>query len=100
MQILRIKCYGPVHDPRSPIDGSYLQSFDVEAHGGRGHAEFTDNPQLALGFLSMQDAWDAFYSQPRSRPIREDGKPNRPLTCFTAEFVWEPLIEQEINHDG
>lgn len=73
------------------MDGLYVQSFDVEAFGGRGEIEFTDNPDMAQGFLSLGDAMDAWYQQSRVRPIREDGKANRPLTSFSAEFVWEEV---------
>jgi len=95
MNIIRIRCYGPVSDSSTPIDGSYLQAFDVEAYGGRGHVEFTNDPEQAMGFFTIGDAMQAWYSQSRVRPIRADGRRNMPLTAFSAEFVSEPLRKED-----
>ena len=42
---------------------------------------------LAKTFGSKQEAIDYYMQTSKVRPIREDGKPNRPLTCFSATFA-------------
>jgi len=71
----------PSGDPVPP--GSYLKSFNVEAHDGQGTADFTDDPNEALHFDSFSEAMDAWMRQSKTRPLRADGRPNRPLTAFT-----------------
>lgn len=93
--VVRIKCYGPVRDPTCPVDGAYLKSWDIEADNGRGEAEFSYDVDQAYCFPSMEDAMAAWYQQSWSRPTRSDGKPNRPLTAFTSEFVWQPLRKED-----
>lgn len=100
MHIVRIKCYGPVSDPSCPVDGAYLKSFDIEAFDGQGSAEFTEDAHEAIGFFTVQDAITVWYQQSRIRPLREDGKPNRPLSAFTAEFVYEELHEASTGMGG
>jgi hypothetical protein len=63
--------------------GTYLKSFDVDAHDGRGEAAFTDDLREAMKFSSAEDALSAWKTQSKVRPRREDGQPNRPLTAFT-----------------
>ncbi len=62
--------------------GLYLKSCDFEAYEGRGHAEFTINRGSAKCFDSVTAAWNYWRTISKSCPIREDGKPNRPLTAF------------------
>lgn len=62
----------------------YVESFDPEAFDGRGRSTWTTDPAKAKRFPDMEAAM-AFYRQsPASRPTRDDGKPNRPLTVFTV----------------
>jgi hypothetical protein len=61
----------------------YLKSYDVDARDGRGEADFTDNINEALHFPTAGEAFDAWRTQSKKRPLRPDGKPNRPLTAFT-----------------
>ena len=93
--VVRIKCYGPVNDPTCPVDGAYLKAWDIEADGGHGRAEFCYDVEQAYCFYSMADAMAAWYQQSWTTPTRPDGKPNRPLTSFTSEFVWEPLKKED-----
>lgn len=69
--------------------GLLLRAFDPEAFGGRGHADWTDNPAEALKFETSGEAWMLWRRRPFSRPVRPDGRPNRPLTAFTIEVVNE-----------
>lgn len=74
--------------------GNYLESFDVEAHGGRGLACFTPHSHEALRFESTAAAMECWRTQSKTRPLREDGKPNRPLTAFTMSV--EPVSEFDL----
>ena len=65
--------------------GQYLKSFDVEAHDGRGTAEWTDDVTLAMQFADVVEAVQVWRTQSKVRPLREDGRPNRPLTAFHME---------------
>jgi len=69
-----------------PAQG-WLTVADVEAHGGRGWAEMSTDQAKALTFASPADAFEFWRRQSRTRPVRPDGKPNRPLTAFTVEIV-------------
>lgn len=64
-------------------EGQYLKSYDPEAHGGRGDAEFTTDRSRAMVFADVGEALELWKAVPKRRPLREDGKPNRPLTAFS-----------------
>ncbi len=81
-----IKCWGPTYDIKVPIKGEYLKSFDPEAHDGRGEALFTPNVRDAMVFKDAVEAIKTWQTQSVLRPLREDGRPNRPLTSFSASF--------------
>jgi len=70
--------------------GEYLQSFDVEAHDGRGEANFTADIAKAMRFEDHTAAIEAYRTQSKTRPLRRDGKPNRPLTGFNVAFEKVP----------
>lgn len=63
----------------------YLKAYDVNAFSGRGSAELTENRDEALRFADFAAMMEAWRTQSSFRPIREDGKPNRPLTAYTIE---------------
>lgn len=65
---------------------AWLFSFDVDAHDGMGAAQFTQYKHRAYQFPSMAAATFAWRQQSKVRPLRDDGKPNRPLTAFTIEI--------------
>lgn len=81
-----IKCWGPMHTLDQPIKGEYLKSFDPEAHDGRGEALFTPNIKEAMVFTDGVVAIQCWQTQSKTRPLRDDGKKNRPLTAFSASF--------------
>ena len=64
----------------------FLQSCDFEAHGGRGHVEFTKDPAKAMQFNSNPEAFDYWRTTSKTNPVRPDGQPNRPLTAYTVEI--------------
>lgn len=71
----------------TPIAGHYLASFDPDAHNGRGEIKTTREIAFALIFHDETDAFEFWKQQPSARPLRPDGKPNRPLTAYSVEFV-------------
>lgn len=81
MQIIKIMyCMSNPHDNSA---GKYLKSCDFEAHGGRGQATLTTNPAEAQRFKDS-GALLAFWSTvSKTKPVREDGMPNRPMTAYT-----------------
>jgi hypothetical protein len=67
-----------------------VQSFDPDAHDGRGDLRVTDDRQKALSFGSPGEALRFWKKQSTVRPLRSDGEPNRPLTAWTMGI--EPLF--------
>jgi hypothetical protein len=74
-----------------PIAGEWIQSFDFEYDNSRGDGLFTDNPSKALVFASQYEAHKFWNTQSVTRPLRDDGQPNKPLTSTTC--VIEPREE-------
>jgi hypothetical protein len=64
--------------------GNYLKCADIEAFGGRGDATFTANLAKAKRFPSFKAALAFWKQQSGTRPYRDDGLPNRPLTAFSV----------------
>jgi len=81
-------CHGLATEgvPSPPeLEGQYLESFDVEAHDGRGTAAWTGDLESAMRFEDLVSAVGAWQTISKKRPRRPDGKPNRPLTAFNVE---------------
>ena len=78
-----------IDNAEPPAVGSYLQDYDPEYAGGRGQANWTTDPAKALIFNTGAEAVALYMSVPKTRPLRPDGKPNRPLTTYTV--VIEPF---------
>jgi len=73
-----------------PLDGHYLRSCNVDAHGGRGSVDAVQDPAQALRFRDVLEAMEYWRRQSTVRPLRPDGLPNRPLTAYTIEVVDAP----------
>jgi hypothetical protein len=67
------------------LEGTYLESFDVDAFDGQGTATWTDDIRDAMVFDGIGEATDAWRTQSTVRPKRDDGRPNRPMTAFNVE---------------
>ncbi len=63
------------------FDGQFLKDFDFEAGDGRGLIDMTPDLAEAKVFPTMADAIEFRNRVPKCKPVREDGKPNRPLTA-------------------
>ena len=70
--------------------GWYLKEFEHEAHNGRGLITMTPHIAEAKRFADLAEQWEFWRHSPECRPIREDGKPNRPLTASNWEIVTVP----------
>jgi hypothetical protein len=69
-----------------PIAGQYLETFDHDAYNGQGHGTFTVSPKQAMKFDGLESALEFWKKVSPKHPIRQDGEPNRPLTCTTVTF--------------
>src|SRR6185436_15351772 len=65
------------------IEGQFLLSFDFDAFGGNGFGEFTWDVEMAKSFKTLRDAMEFWRTTSTVKPLRPDGKPNRPLTAST-----------------
>jgi hypothetical protein len=68
----------------------YLAWFDVDADDGRGREVVTGNIEEAMRFESQHAAMLAWATQSNVRPLRSDGKPNRPLTAYSISIIPYP----------
>jgi hypothetical protein len=64
----------------------WLKSYNPEAHAGRGAVKFTDDVDEAMTFPDRRSAFACYLQVPKNHPVRDDGKPNRPLTAYTVEI--------------
>jgi hypothetical protein len=69
------------------VEGQYLEWYDPEAFNGGGDAVFTYDRAKAKTFTDTAEALVFIMQQPKKRPIRTDGLPNRPIMMFTLEIV-------------
>ena len=77
-------CEGFADGNRCGCEGQYLKTYDPEAHEGRGAATWTDKLAEARVFATAGDLLECWREQSKTRPLREDGCPNRPLTAFSV----------------
>lgn len=87
--MIKLVALGP-----TPIDPpQYVVAYDPEAHDGMGYVESDTDPEEPLTFATVEEAIEFWRQSPDNRPLREDGKPNRPLTAFSVEFSQLPVEE-------
>lgn len=65
----------------------FVFSFDPDADNGRGNLVLTPSPREALSFPNARAALEFWRQTSTVRPVRDDGKPNRPLTAYTVSIV-------------
>lgn len=63
----------------------YVERFDVDYAGGMGAAWLTTEVAKAQVFPNLPTLFEAWRKQSTVRPLRDDGKPNRPLTAYSIE---------------
>jgi hypothetical protein len=72
------------HDPE--MEGKYVKEYDPDANDGLGFVLGVLNPEEAKKFDSAGDALRFYRQVSTVRPVRPDGKPNRPLTAYTISI--------------
>lgn len=82
----------PQLNPR--FAGKYVSYFDAEAENGRGEFKVTEHIDQALRYESIEAAVREYRTIPKNKPVRYDGKPNRPMTSLTVEVV---AVEEKEN---
>lgn len=80
-----------------PVVAQYVEAFDVEAFGGIGVVFLTSRIEHALQFDSAADVMAAWTTQSLLRPLRADGKPNRPLTAYTIAVREVAVMDPSLN---
>lgn len=78
------------------LHGQFVHDFDADANDGIGVIVATPVIDRAKQFESGKEATEFWKTQSAVRPLRPDGKPNRPLTAFTVELV---TFEPGVTHD-
>ncbi len=66
--------------------GTYLQDFDPDAMDGAGVAHWTSDKALAKRYADTAAAMTEWKRPSTIKPLRPDGKPNRPLTAYSITF--------------
>jgi len=84
---MKLKIVSLASGGKSPFDDTYIVEYDptrrgVDPHGRpmSAHLIVTDDPTKALegNAAELLNLWRKSYG------VRDDGKPNRPLTAFTV----------------
>jgi hypothetical protein len=84
--VMRCVGVGPLDAPTHMI-GRWLKAHDPDMYDGSGWTEWTDDVHFARRFPSAAAALDYWRRQSTVRPLRADGKPNRPLTGYRVDVV-------------
>jgi hypothetical protein len=64
--------------------GAYLEWSDPDANRGMGEERWTNDLAKAKRFADFTEAMECWRAQSTVRPLRPDGKPNRPLTAYSV----------------
>lgn len=91
-----IKILGWANGEACPHIGQYVGSGDHDAYDGAGYFEFTSDPDKAMKFAGAGEAMQFWAKQSTVRPVRPDGKPNKPLTAAHAEII--NLDDDTVHH--
>lgn len=94
-----MRCVGAsdVHDAEGnlPPIGYFLKTYEPEAYDGRGLSDFTRKLDEAMVFPDVMTAVACWRQVPANRPLRADGRPNRPLTAMSMEFLDVEVVRAE-----
>lgn len=66
------------------VSDKYLEWSDPNADNGVGDERWTDDVSRARKFASFGEAMACWQAESTVRPLRDDGKPNRPLTVYSV----------------
>jgi hypothetical protein len=70
-----------------PHLGQFVESFQHDTSDGRGRGDFTADPRRAMQFATAGEALEFWKRQSTTKPLREDGRPNRPLTAAHCSII-------------
>lgn len=84
-----IKVVGFANGDASAYDGQYIQNYDPE-WGAIGRVWTTPDPAKAMHFEDLAAALEFWKTESKTKPLRPDGKPNRPMTALTIEVEDAP----------
>lgn len=88
MSEVLIKIIGLANGGYHPRIGQYVVAFDPTVGAdGMVFLETTADPTRATRYADFAAAFELWRAVSPNRPVRSDGKPNRPMTIFTVEFV-------------
>jgi hypothetical protein len=73
-----------------PTAGCYVKHYTADGWRGLGHLVVTDNTDDARQYRDAAAAFADWKRTSTTHPVRPDGKPNRPLTAYTVEFINVP----------
>ena len=79
-----IECWGFADGSDCPMKGQYVETFDHDAYNGQGYGTFTEDASSAMSFNSFSDAFEFWNMVSTVKPVREDGKPNKPMTAMSV----------------
>lgn len=61
----------------------YLVTFDPDGNNGMGAETFTTDLAQAKRYAGFMEVMEEWKRPSTVRPLRDDGKPNRPLTAYS-----------------
>jgi hypothetical protein len=92
--VIKIEWLGGSDGPHehSRHTGRYVRRYDPDAHNGLGEVWTAAEPVDALQFATGVAAAEFYRQASKVKPVRGDGRPNRPLTAFTVSvYDWEKV---------
>jgi hypothetical protein len=81
-----VACLGLADGRDAEITGAWLVWYDPAGNNGNGDAAWSHDPADAARFTDREWA-ELWTAAPANRPLRPDGKPNRPITMLNLLIV-------------
>lgn len=85
---------GTIHEGTIKTDKRmFVKNFDPDfkpadaTHDATGMVYSTNNPNDAIQFRTVGEAYLYYQQQSKKYPLKPNGEPNRPLTVFNVEIV-------------
>ena len=85
--VIKLEWLGGLDELPSEHAGRYVLRYDPDAHAGLGQVWSTAELGEAIHFPVYADAMRFYLQVSTVKPLRDDGKPNRPLTAFTVGIL-------------
>jgi hypothetical protein len=82
-----IRIVGAADGRPTPHDGRYLAHYDPDTPYGTLRLISTDDVAKAQHFLDAAQLHACYSAISKKQPTRPDGRPNRPITGLTVEFL-------------